>query len=371
MDNLCRSDTSRRPGAGRGVDLNVDHCAAGGNQRDMKNPRLPNAEGFPMPRRGRIEKPRQAQRQLALKGRVAMTDRPQVSPRHKTQNGTGGYIRIQRQMLDHPIVGARKPYSKCEAWMWMIAAAAWQDHDGIERGDLVHSIRFMAKSWGWSIGKTQRFLQRLIAAEMVRKTRSETDSLTDSAFWIFPSHLTICNYEQYQADRFKIFSQTDSLTDSNLIKGNANSKKLTTFAVEFDQFWNAWPNKVGKKKAMTAFHSILKSGNVNFDTLIEGAARYVRDKPPDRQWLNPATWLNQARWEDEPPPRISQRGNVVDMASVGKEMIDEARQRERNNGTGDNPMLNAPKPSGERDNPGITDESIRHGARELPGRDSR
>jgi len=65
----------------------------------------------------------------------------------------------------------------------------------------------------------------------------------------------------------------------------------------FDRFWQAYPNKIGIAKARTAFSKAL--GSVTFDVLMDGLTRYV-SKTDDRQWCNPTTWLNQARWADVP-----------------------------------------------------------------------
>jgi hypothetical protein len=70
---------------------------------------------------------------------------------------------------------------------------------------------------------------------------------------------------------------------------------------EFATFWDEWPNKVGKPAAVKALAAARKRG-VPFDVIMDGARRYIRDKPPDRPWLNPATFLNQNRWEDRPAP---------------------------------------------------------------------
>lgn len=76
----------------------------------------------------------------------------------------------------------------------------------------------------------------------------------------------------------------------------------------FDAFWQVWPNKVGKPAAAKAWPKAVKSAG-SVDRIIEGVRRYVAAKPPDRPWLNPATFLNQERWADAPatvatgPPR--------------------------------------------------------------------
>jgi hypothetical protein len=67
---------------------------------------------------------------------------------------------------------------------------------------------------------------------------------------------------------------------------------------EFIRFWNAWPHKVGRRAAEKAFAKVSRE----IDAILKGLAAYIRDKPPDRQWLNPATFLNQRRWEDAPAP---------------------------------------------------------------------
>lgn len=69
-------------------------------------------------------------------------------------------------------------------------------------------------------------------------------------------------------------------------------------AVFFARFWSVWPHKVGKPAAERAFRRV--AGEV--EDILAGVERYVATKPPDRPWLNPATFLNQRRWEDQPAP---------------------------------------------------------------------
>lgn len=66
---------------------------------------------------------------------------------------------------------------------------------------------------------------------------------------------------------------------------------------EFDQFWDVFPNKVGKRAAEKSFIAARK--RVSFADLMSGLAAYV-NKADDRHWCNPTTWLNQDRWLDRP-----------------------------------------------------------------------
>ncbi|MDE2097131.1 MAG: hypothetical protein KGL39_07785 [Patescibacteria group bacterium] len=73
---------------------------------------------------------------------------------------------------------------------------------------------------------------------------------------------------------------------------------LETRARPFDEFWQAYPHKVGKAAAERSFRSAIKK--IPLGQMLGALERYRATKPPDRAWCNPATWLNQERWLDEP-----------------------------------------------------------------------
>lgn len=82
-------------------------------------------------------------------------------------------------------------------------------------------------------------------------------------------------------------------------------KERNALKREFASFWSEFPNKVGKPKAEASFVAARK--RASFEAIMSGLARYVAAKPADRAWLNPTTFLNQDRWDDQP-------GVVVPMA---------------------------------------------------------
>jgi hypothetical protein len=84
---------------------------------------------------------------------------------------------------------------------------------------------------------------------------------------------------------------------------NTPSNSVSVGAREFDQFWSLFPNKVGKRDAERAF--VNARSRAPLDAILDGLRRYAA-KTDDRPWCNPATFLNQNRWEDQPataPPR--------------------------------------------------------------------
>ena len=72
----------------------------------------------------------------------------------------------------------------------------------------------------------------------------------------------------------------------------------------FSRFWAAYPRKVGKQAAKKSWSRLHPS-----EELTQAILQAVEAQKQSRQWRendgqfipNPATWLNQGRWEDELP----------------------------------------------------------------------
>jgi uncharacterized protein YdaU (DUF1376 family) len=65
-----------------------------------------------------------------------------------------------------------------------------------------------------------------------------------------------------------------------------------------EQFWNAYPRKVGRKAAFAKLKTLRSSGEVTFAKLIAGV-RAIRVGEP-RFIPHPTTWLNRGGWDDDP-----------------------------------------------------------------------
>ena len=89
----------------------------------------------------------------------------------------------------------------------------------------------------------------------------------------------------------------------------------------FDRFWAAYPRKVGKQAARKSWSRLKPSAE-----LTQRILDAVECQKGSRQWRenngqfipNPATWLNQGRWEDElvkeddPFARLPNKGPIID-----------------------------------------------------------
>lgn len=97
--------------------------------------------------------------------------------------------------------------------------------------------------------------------------------------------------------------------DSVTASGNGTCNGVTPGSDDdpaFGAFWAAYPKKVGKGQARTAWRKAIKNAD---PTLIVAAAEKYRDDParkPDYT-AHPSTWLNGERWLDQPTTPTEER----------------------------------------------------------------
>lgn len=83
-----------------------------------------------------------------------------------------------------------------------------------------------------------------------------------------------------------------------------NGAAQSTYPAAFERFWNAYPRKTGKGKALDAWKKLKKGAG-----LLPAMLKALEWQRESDQWQRdggqyipyPATWLNQRRWEDDPP----------------------------------------------------------------------
>ena len=101
-------------------------------------------------------------------------------------------------------------------------------------------------------------------------------------------------------------TDTDTDTDTYIPPIPPSGESRTDAKTErFSIFWSEYPKKVGKKAALTAWNR-LKPDSALFERIMQA----VSNAKKSEQWIreggrfipNPATWINQGRWDDELPP---------------------------------------------------------------------
>jgi hypothetical protein len=93
-------------------------------------------------------------------------------------------------------------------------------------------------------------------------------------------------------------------------QGGTVARQLRQASLQaFDRFWQVYPKRVGKGAAKKAWTKLMPN-----TALVEAICAAVQAQARSRQWLreegrfipNPATWLNQERWQDQPDPELAE-----------------------------------------------------------------
>ena len=113
------------------------------------------------------------------------------------KDNKNGWIQLDRVFFEHSLWGESREFSRAEAWIDLIQLARYSEtpdvtqikdrHITCNRGQLIHSLKTLAKRWGWSRSKVKRVLDVFVSRDMIRY-RNETVT----------SCITICNYDTYQ-----------------------------------------------------------------------------------------------------------------------------------------------------------------------------
>mgnify|MGYP001573418495 FL=1 len=112
-----------------------------------------------------------------------------------------------------------------------------------------------------------------------------------------------------RVQRYRVKSNAESNASCNAIETGAPSpihtpNKLSppTYPEGFSEFWRLYPKRIGKGEAYRSW------GKDGCEALTERITQALRAqtgylmREGGRFVPNPATWLNQRRWEDDPPP---------------------------------------------------------------------
>jgi len=124
------------------------------------------------------------------------------------------------------------------------------------------------------------------------------------------------NKQRERRENHKSLSNSDDCqqVSTSVIKTSTNpsasaSSSASVMETEFDQFWKAYPRKIGKLKARKAWNNAgTKPALVAILSAIEAhiqTDQWQRDK--GKFIPHPSTWLNEGRWDDEAIINVKKR----------------------------------------------------------------
>lgn len=134
---------------------------------------------------------------------------------------TKGTFNVSRTLWDDPQF-PDEPFTKREAWLWLISEAAWKARDyrfgsqivALQRGQLVCSSRSLAAKWQWSEAKVRRYLKMLQECQNI-------DADTDAGV----TKVTIRNYDVFQSSGERRDAGSDAPTTHLRCTDDAPTKK--------------------------------------------------------------------------------------------------------------------------------------------------
>lgn len=108
-----------------------------------------------------------------------------------------GFIRLNRKFFTNAYWSQQRTFSLSEAWLDLIQMARFDAEPAmkelpngrlitIKRGEIHAGLRFLSDRWGWSVEKTQRYINKHIQKHEIERRTEQGESI-----------LTLCNYEYY------------------------------------------------------------------------------------------------------------------------------------------------------------------------------
>lgn len=184
--------------------------------------------------------------------------------------------------MDHPLFNTSKPFSKREAWVWIIERAAYAEYDTdvvgtirtVERGSFYCSVRELAKYWKWAVNSVQRYLEKLQKCQMIVLNCVHGKTV-----------IYVMNYDTYQVpDNIKDTGRIrDGYgTDTNRKKINKTNKTNTNVVPEFfsEQFTSNYPRRKSGYGITAVYKKIepkVRNGEVTWDDFFLACKNYKKN----------------------------------------------------------------------------------------------
>jgi hypothetical protein len=132
-----------------------------------------------------------------------------------------GWIRINRKITENSMWFS-EPFTRSQAWIDLLLIATYHDCSlyirgnkvTVSRGQIAYSREKLAKRWGWSRGKVERFIHELENEHCIVQQKKRLITL-----------ISVVNYDKYQ-NNDTTDSTTDNTTDGHLLRRDKNIKNI-------------------------------------------------------------------------------------------------------------------------------------------------
>jgi len=213
-----------------------------------------------------------------------------------------GYIRLWRKTLDADWIRNPKVFA---FWCYCLLKVTHREYDAIVGrqvvrlypGQFIFGLHKAAEETGLTVKEIRTILELLQRMGNLHRKRTNKYSV-----------ITIVNWSIYQSEGPEEGKQVGKQRASKgQAKGNIQEQrtKNKTYTADFETFWKAYPKKTGKDAAFTAWEKRRADLPEPADllTILDSHKKQTAWRRDGGQYIpNPATWLNQGRWQDETEP---------------------------------------------------------------------
>jgi len=199
------------------------------------------------------------------------------------------WFRFYNTAVDNPKV-QRLPDTLFKAWVNVLCLASRNGGRIPSTADVAFALRVretVAAGWLAAL-ESRRLLDRSEDALMPHDW-NELQYISDV------STARVRRFRQRRANGGETVSETVPESDSD---SEQSPEKIRQTDSAFAEFWQAYPEKIGRKAALDAW--MQAADKPDTPTLLAAVAHYARSKPVDRAWCAPARWLREGRWNDVP-----------------------------------------------------------------------
>lgn len=156
----------------------------------------------------------------------------------------------------------------------------------------------------WNEKKISRIIASLVEQNVIEKGCFNQNAYDRTSWFSFTEKWIIDNPNMSdsisqicQMEKTKTVNGKDENGKSTITDNKPNDKQEENQILSFEEFWDLYPNKVGKVKCEPKFNKLSKSDLQKIKDTIKDFIDY---KPfATYNHPNPETYLNQKRWNDE------------------------------------------------------------------------
>ncbi len=194
---------------------------------------------------------------------------------------------------------------------------------GVDRQRIRSKLKILKNIKFLTIKSTNRYsIATIINYNTYNPLKNETNQLTDQQL---TSNQPATNQQLTTPNNVKNVKECKN-------NENKDSPPIVPLSNDFDQFWNTYPKKVGKKLCFDIWKNPKKrNGRPPIDILVQIIEKQKQSedwtKEDGRYIPNPSTWLNQGRWDDELKMTHPLKGRVSDRTIKNMQTLENWERR--------------------------------------------